>query len=32
MADQKPVFETDDVAASRAREQGLGIGARELAA
>lgn len=32
MADQKPVFETDDVAASRVREQGLGIGARELAA
>tara|TARA_R110002167_G_scaffold26492_3_gene91224 strand:+ start:2500 stop:2769 length:270 start_codon:yes stop_codon:yes gene_type:complete len=32
MADQKPVFETDDIAVSQAREQGLGIGARELAA
>jgi hypothetical protein len=32
MADSKPVFETDDVAASRVREKGLGIGARELAA
>ena len=32
MRDQKPVFETDEVAASRGREQGLGIGARELAA
>ncbi len=32
MADPKPHFETDDVSASRAREQGLGVGARELAA
>ncbi len=32
MADEKPVFETDEVSATRAREQGLGIGARELAA
>lgn len=32
MADEKPVFETDDVAATRGREQGLGVGARELAA
>lgn len=32
MADPKPTFETDEVAASRAREQGLGVGARELAA
>lgn len=32
MADPKPHFETDEVSASRAREQGLGIGARELAA
>lgn len=27
-----PVFETDAVQADRAREQGLGLGARELAA
>lgn len=32
MADPKPHFETDEVSASRAREQGLGVGARELAA
>lgn len=32
MADPKPHFETDEVAASRGREQGLGVGARELAA
>jgi len=32
MTDPKPHFETDEVSASRAREQGLGIGARELAA
>ncbi|MFA4951277.1 hypothetical protein [Brevundimonas sp.] len=32
MADEKPVFETDEVSATRGREQGLGIGARELAA
>lgn len=32
MADEKPLFETDEIAASRVREQGLGIGARELAA
>lgn len=32
MADEKRVFETDEIAASRVREQGLGIGARELAA
>ena len=32
MADPKPHFETDEVSASRAREQGLGFGARELAA
>ena len=27
-----PHFETDDIAATRGREQGLGVGARELAA
>ncbi len=32
MADPKPHFETDEVSASRGREQGLGVGARELAA
>lgn len=32
MPDPKPTFETDEVAASRAREQGLGVGDRELAA
>lgn len=32
MADPKPLFETDEVSASRGREQGLGVGARELAA
>ena len=32
MADEKPVFETDEVSATRGREQGLGVGARELAA
>ncbi len=31
MADT-PTFETDEVEATRAREQGLGIGAREMAA
>lgn len=29
---ESPVFETDTVQADRAREQGLGLGARELAA
>lgn len=32
MADEKSVFETDEISATRGREQGLGIGARELAA
>ena len=33
MTDPKtPRFETDDIAATRGREQGLGVGARELAA
>lgn len=32
MANPKPHFETDEVSATRAREQGLGVGARELAA
>ncbi len=32
MADPRPHFETDDVSATRGREQGLGVGARELAA
>ena len=32
MADPKIHFETDDVSATRGREQGLGVGARELAA
>lgn len=32
MADPKIHFETDEVSATRGREQGLGIGARELAA
>ncbi len=32
MTDAKPHFETDEVSASRAREQGLGVGARELTA
>ncbi len=27
---EKPTFETDEVSASRAREQGLGVGEREL--
>lgn len=30
--EEPPVFETDAVQADRAREQGLGLGARELAA
>lgn len=30
--DEKPTFETDEVQANRAMEQGLGVGARELAA
>lgn len=30
--DETPHFETDTVQADRAREQGLGLGARELAA
>lgn len=30
--DPKPKFETDEIAATRGREQGLGVGARELAA
>lgn len=30
--DETPQFETDEVSATRAREQGLGLGARELAA
>lgn len=29
---ENPAFETDSVQADRAREQGLGLGARELAA
>jgi hypothetical protein len=29
---EAPTFETDDVKANRAMEQGLGVGARELAA
>lgn len=29
---EDPRFETDEVSASRAREQGLGVGERELAA
>jgi len=32
MTDPTPQFETDEVSATRAREQGLGVGARELAA
>ena len=32
MADEKPRFETDSVQADRAREQGLGLGERELKA
>lgn len=32
MADEKPHFETDTVQADRAREQGLGLGERELKA
>lgn len=32
MADPKIHFETDEVSATRGREQGLGVGARELAA
>lgn len=32
MADEKPHFETDSVQADRAREQGLGLGERELKA
>lgn len=32
MTDPKIHFETDEVAATRGREQGLGVGARELAA
>ncbi len=32
MADEKPVFETDFVQTDRAREQGLGLGERELKA
>jgi hypothetical protein len=32
MADETPTFETSDVQANRAMEQGLGVGARELAA
>lgn len=31
-AEPKPQFETDTVQADHAREQGLGLGARELAA
>ncbi|MDZ4362547.1 hypothetical protein [Brevundimonas sp.] len=31
MADT-PAFETDEIEATRVREQGLGVGARELAA
>jgi hypothetical protein len=31
-SDNTPHFETDEVAATRGREQGLGVGARELAA
>jgi len=30
--DAKPRFETDEVEATRGREQGLGVGARELQA
>jgi hypothetical protein len=30
--DEKATFETDEVQANRAMEQGLGVGARELAA
>lgn len=30
--DENPTFETDEVQANRAMEQGLGVGARELAA
>ena len=30
--DEDPTFETDEVQANRAMEQGLGVGARELAA
>ena len=29
---ENPTFETDEVSATRGREQGLGVGARELAA
>ncbi len=32
MTDPKVHFETDEVSATRGREQGLGVGARELAA
>lgn len=32
MADEKPHFETDFVQTDRAREQGLGLGERELKA
>lgn len=32
MADEKPAFETDFVQTDRAREQGLGLGERELKA
>lgn len=32
MVDPKIQFETDEVSATRGREQGLGVGARELAA
>lgn len=31
-SDDTPIFETDEVQANQAIEQGLGIGARELAA
>jgi len=31
-SDNTPAFETDEVAANHAIEQGLGVGARELAA
>ena len=30
--DENPTFKTDEVQANRAMEQGLGVGARELAA
>ena len=31
-AEESPTFETDEVQATRGREQGLGVGARELEA